>query len=86
MVQQLLPGGHVTLMPQPEEEKKPQFITELEINDFPQHARWKVRLHSLNQLHSYMLWDSLEDCFLSDTRPCFTRYTANNKQSSILSP
>ena len=44
MVQQLLPGGHVPYMPQPEEEKKPQFITELEINDFPQHARWKVRL------------------------------------------
>lgn len=42
MVQQLLPGGHVPLMPQPEEEKKPQFITELEINDFPQHARWKI--------------------------------------------
>ena len=49
MVQQLLPGGHVPFMPQVEEEKKPQFITELEINDFPQHARWKVRLHhSLN--------------------------------------
>lgn len=87
MVQQLLPGGHVPLMPQPEEEKKPQFITELEINDFPQHARWKVRLHhSLNQLHSYMLWDSLQDCFLqlSDTDPVFTRYTANNKLCSAL--
>lgn len=47
MVQQLLPGGHIPYMPQPEEEKKPQFITELEINDFPQHARWKVRLLSL---------------------------------------
>ena len=45
MVQQLLPGGHMPYMPQPEEEKKPQFITELEINDFPQHARWKVCLH-----------------------------------------
>ena len=44
MVQQLLPGGHVPVVPQPEEEKKPQFITELEINDFPQHARWKVNL------------------------------------------
>ena len=42
MVQQLLPGGIMPQMPQPEEEKKPQFITELEINDFPQHARWKV--------------------------------------------
>ena len=42
MVQQLLPGGHMPFVPQPEEEKKPQFITELEINDFPQHARWKV--------------------------------------------
>ncbi|KAL3155377.1 hypothetical protein ABBQ38_010937 [Trebouxia sp. C0009 RCD-2024] len=42
MVQQLLPGGHVPFMPQVEEEKKPQFITELEINDFPQHARWKI--------------------------------------------
>ena len=44
MVQQLLPGGHMPFVPQPEEEKKPQFITELEINDFPQHARWKVSL------------------------------------------
>ena len=44
MVQQLLPGGHMPYVPQPEEEKKPQFITELEINDFPQHARWKVSL------------------------------------------
>lgn len=43
MVQQLLPGGVVQpLMPQVEEEKKPQFIAELEINDFHQHARWKV--------------------------------------------
>ena len=44
MVQQLLPGGQVPQMPQLEEEKKPQFIAELEINDFPQHARWKVCL------------------------------------------
>jgi len=44
MVQQLLPGGQMPQMPQLEEEKKPQFITELEINDFPQHARWKVGL------------------------------------------
>lgn len=52
MVQQLLPGGHVPFMPQVEEEKKPQFITELEINDFPQHARWKVCLHHfLDQLY-----------------------------------
>lgn len=42
MVQQLLPGGQVQPLPQAEEEKKPQFVTELEINDFPQHARWKV--------------------------------------------
>ena len=42
MVQQLLPGGIVQPMPQVEEEKKPQFIVELQINDFPQHARWKV--------------------------------------------
>lgn len=42
MVQQLLPGGVVPQLPQPEEEKKPQYISELEINDFPQHARWKI--------------------------------------------
>ena len=27
----------------PEEERVSYFETELEINDFPQHARWKVR-------------------------------------------
>ena len=35
MVQQLLPGGIVQPMPQEEEEKKPQFIAEMQKNDFP---------------------------------------------------
>ena len=42
MVQQLLPGGQMPQMPQPAEEEKDQYVVELEINDFPQHARWKV--------------------------------------------
>ena len=29
-------------MPQAAEEEKDQYVVELEINDFPQHARWKV--------------------------------------------
>jgi len=42
MVQQLLPGGQMPQMPQAAEEEKDQYVVELEINDFPQHARWKV--------------------------------------------
>ena len=42
MVQQLLPGGQMPQMPQKAEEEKDQYVVELEINDFPQHARWKV--------------------------------------------
>lgn len=42
MVQQLLPGGQMPQMPQPAEEEKDQYVVELEINDFPQHARWKI--------------------------------------------
>ncbi len=47
MVQQLLPGGQMPQMPQPAEEEKDQYVVELEINDFPQHARWKVGTYSL---------------------------------------
>ena len=70
MVQQLLPGGQIIQMPQPEEEKKPQFITELEINDFPQHARWKVRLSSALHSLTNVCQKLAIRCYLLLTRTC----------------
>ena len=70
MVQQLLPGGQIIQMPQPEEEKKPQFITELEINDFPQHARWKVRVISASHAFTNACQIAAIRCYLLLTRTC----------------
>lgn len=59
MVQQLLPGGVVQPFPQVEEQKKPQYVVELEINDFPQHARWKVLAMSTLVLLKSLIWTTV---------------------------